>query len=352
MVFFAVIILSGFISISAAEEACDLYGGVGENLSLPLNFNKRISKYSLKWVHNTKTLFFRDGKGQLFKGKQGDVSATGSLQLKNLQFSSAGVYEANVLSPNGNLVTQWSCRLCVMDKVSKPQLTYVCDFQSRTVNLNCNVSRPQGLDFSWMRNDTLLPSERRQTLSVSFPMLKEQRTFTCTVANKVSVKKSDTVRPTCTSPSSSPPNLLCFPSKTVVAAVAGGVSLILLLIVIVVVLCFYYRCNETQKGLREKGTVRMLFLKKLGRDSMSPDYVTMNPTENPRPPSPKPSPRDSYQNVPPLKAQPGNGPVQLSTVAQRQQPSPVPKQRTKTTNGMCLPQQTFNDKEENVKFAF
>ncbi|CAB1440014.1 unnamed protein product [Pleuronectes platessa] len=81
---------------------------------------------------------------------------------------------------------------------------------------------------------------------------------------------------------------------------------------------------------------------------MSPDYETMNPTENPRPPSPKPSPRVFNQNVPLPEAQPGNGPVQLSTVAQRQQPSPVPKPRTKTTNGMCLPPETFSDKEKNV----
>ncbi|CAB1440013.1 unnamed protein product [Pleuronectes platessa] len=89
MACFAVIILSGFISISAAKEACDIYGGVGQDRSLPLNFNGLLNKHSLRWDHNTKTLFFRDRQGKVSVGESGDVSATGSLQLKNLQFSSA-----------------------------------------------------------------------------------------------------------------------------------------------------------------------------------------------------------------------------------------------------------------------
>ncbi|XP_034444964.1 T-cell surface antigen CD2 [Hippoglossus hippoglossus] len=333
MACFAVIILSGFISISAAKEACDHYAAVGQSLTLRLDFKGLKNTHGLSWYHNAKILFDRQG-GKVIVGKPGDVSATGDLQLKNLQFSSAGIYHADY----GISKEDWS--LCVMDKVSKPQLTYVCDFKSSTVNLNCDVSKPQGLDFSWMPDDT---SSTRQTLSVSF---KEQRSFTCSVGNNVSSARSDTVRPTCTHPSPSPPNLLCFPSKTVVAAVAGGVSLILLLIVIVIVLCFYYRCNKTQKGLREKGAVRMLSVN-MREPDISPDYETMNPTENPPPPSPKPPPRVCNQNVPPPEAQTGNGLLQLSTVAERQPPSPVPKPRTKTTNiGMCLPQETFSDKEK------
>ncbi|XP_060932989.1 T-cell surface antigen CD2-like [Limanda limanda] len=329
MACFAVIILSGFISISAAKETCDRYAAVGQSRTLTLDFKGLENKNALKWSHNNKTLFLRDGRGNVSVGKKGDVSATGSLELKNLQFSDAGVYEGEVQSFKRPLPKTW--RVCVMDKVSKPQLTYVCDLKSSTVNLNCNVSRPQDLDFSWMLNDKSLTGGR-QTLGVPIPLLKEQRSFTCSVANRVSKERSDAVRPTC-------PSMLCLSPKTVVAAVAGGVSLILFLIVIIVVLCFYYRCNKTQNGLREKWVIRMLSLNMLERDSISPDYETMNPAENPPPPSPKPIPRACYQNVPPPEAQPGNGPVQLSNIAERQQPSPVPKPRTKTTNiGMFLPQ--------------
>ena len=345
MACFAVIILSGFISISAAKEACDLYGAVGESLTLPLplEFMRVANTDGLRWLHNGKPLFIRL-EGRQTVGKPRDVSADGNLQLKNLQVSNAGFYEAKVQHLTGALVKAWSGHLCVMDKVSKPQLTYVCDFESSTINLNCDVTEPQGLNFSWMLNEKST-RETGQTWHVS---LKEQRSFTCRVANRVSMERSDTVRPTCTRPaSSSPTDLLCFPPKTVVAAIAGGVSVILLLIAIIIVLCFYYRCNKTQKVLRENAAVRMLSVNKREQD-----YETMNPTKNPRPPSPEPSWRASYVNVPPPEAQTGNGPLQLSTAAERQQPSPVPKPRTKITNiGMSLPQETVSGKENNTFVA-
>ncbi|XP_019934346.2 T-cell surface antigen CD2-like [Paralichthys olivaceus] len=328
MACFAVIILSGFVSISAAKEAFELYAAVGQSLTLPLDFVGLSNRHTLRWTHN-KTIVFFGQQGRVNVGKPGDISANGSLQLKNLQFSSAGAYQAVVLNPDDTLAKEWQGRLFMMSKVSKPQLTYVCDVKSGAADLNCNVAKPQGLDFSWMLNDVMLTNEIRQTLSVSLAHMKGPRGFSCSIANKVSRERSNTVHPNCRSPS---PNLLCFPSKTVFAAVTGGVSVILLLIVIIIVLLIYYRRNRTQTGLREKGDVRMLSLNKQEPGSISPEYETMHPTEDPRPPSPKPSPRASYQNVSPPEAQTGNSPLQLSTVTESKQPSPMPKPRTKKSN--------------------
>ncbi|XP_071350046.1 T-cell surface antigen CD2-like [Trachinotus anak] len=329
--FAAFIILSGFINLllAANKDTCDLSAAVGQSLTLPFVFEGLANTHVLKWTHNNTLIFYRQ-QGKVSVGKTEDISATGSLWLKNLQFSSAGIYQANVLYPNNTSAKTGSVRLCVMDKVPKPQLIYVCDFKSSVVNLNCKVAKPHGLVFSWTLDEKTLTSETSQTLSISLTQLKGERSFTCSVTNKVSKEKSDTVRPTCKNPTPSPPPSLCFPSKTVVAVAAGGVSLILLLLIIIIVLCCCRRQDKTQLRLRKKGELRMLSLTKREPDSISPVYETMQPSEDSPPPSPKPSPRPCYQNVSEPEAQMENRPLQLPTAAaEGQQPSPVPKPRTK-----------------------
>ncbi|KAM7396989.1 hypothetical protein PAMP_019988 [Pampus punctatissimus] len=315
-----VIILSGFNKLSAAKDICDYYAAVGQ--SLTLDQRGLASTDELKWTHNN-TIIFHIQQGKVSVGKPDDISATGSLLLKNLNFSSAGIYKAHVLRSNGIMIDTLT-HICMMDKVSKPQISYVCDFKSGAVNLNCHVAKPQGLVFSWTLDESTLTSETHQTLSISLTHLKGERSFTCSAANKVSKEKSDRVRPSCKSPS--PPPLLCFTSKIVIAVLAGGSSLILLLLIIIMILC----CKKTKMRLRDKGELRMISLNKQEPDSISPDYETMHPTEeSSTPPSPKPTPRACYPNVSQPEVQTEKSLSQLSTAAEDPQPSPVPKPRTK-----------------------
>lgn len=329
MACFAVIILFGFINLAASKDTCDHYAIVGQSLTLPFVYEGLANTHVLRWTHNSTIIFYRQ-HGRVSVGKSDDITATGSILLKNLEPSSAGIYQANVLHANGTLAKTGTNHLCMMDKVSKPQVTYICDPKSSAVNLNCHVAKPQGLAFSWTLDGKTLPSETRQTLSISLAQLKGVRSFTCSVANKVSIEKSDTVRPTCKSPE--PPTLLCFTSKTVTAVLAGGAGLILLLLIIIVVLCCCHRRNKTQMRHRDEGELRMLSLNKREPGSIGPEYETMHPPEDSPPPTPKSSPRACYENVSQPEAQTENRPAQLTTAAEGQQPSPVPKPRTKTSN--------------------
>ncbi|KAI3370652.1 hypothetical protein L3Q82_007215 [Scortum barcoo] len=323
----SVIILSGFVNLSAAnKDTCDLYAAVGESLTLPFVYNGLTNSHVLRWTHNSTIIFYRE-KGIMSFGKTKDITATGSLLLKDLQFSSAGNYQADVLNPNGAPARNWTGRLCIMDKVSKPHLTYVCDSKSGAVILNCNVAKPQGLVFSWTLDEKILTSETRQTLSISLAQLKGER-FTCSVANKVSTEKSDIVRPSCKSPP--PPTVLCFTPKTVVAALAGAAGLILLLLVIIIVLCCLRRRNKTQMRRGDKGELMMLSVQKREPDSNSPEYETMHQAEESPAPSPEPSPKACYESVSQPEGQTQNRLPQPSTAAEGQQPSPVPKPRMKT----------------------
>uniref|UniRef100_A0A3Q1AYB0 Ig-like domain-containing protein n=1 Tax=Amphiprion ocellaris TaxID=80972 RepID=A0A3Q1AYB0_AMPOC len=229
-----VIFLLGFIDISATKDICELYAAVGQqSLTLPFVYERLANSHLVKWTHNSTLIFYRE-QGKVSVGKPQDISATGSLFLKNLLFSSAGTYQAEVLYPNGTLAKMWTGRLCMMDKVSKPRLSYVCDFKFNAVNLNCDVVKPQGLVFSWTLDGKTLTSETRPTLSISLTQLKGEGSFTCTAANKASKEISDIVRPTCKSPPPPPPPppppMLCFTRQTVVAALAGAAALILLFI--------------------------------------------------------------------------------------------------------------------------
>lgn len=324
-----VIVLLGFINLSAAKkETCELYAAVGQSLTLPFGFEGPSNSHVLKWTHEKRIIFYRE-HGKVSVGKPNDVSPTGSLLLKNLQFSSAGTYEAYVPHPNGTVAKPWTTHLCMMDKVSKPQLTYSCDLKTGDVILNCHVAKPQDLVFSWTLDGKTLTSETRQALSISLAHLKGERSFTCSVANKVSKEESDTVRPTCKIPS--PPILLCFTSKTVVAVLAGGGGLILLLLIIVIILCFRHRCSQKQTRLRDKGELRMLSLNKREPDSIH-QYETMHPIEDSPTLSSEPSLRPCYETVSQPEAQTESRPPQLSTAAEGQQPSPVPRPRTKAPN--------------------
>lgn len=327
-----VIILSGSVHLLSAanKDTCDFYGAVGESLTLPFVYEGLTNTHVLKWTHNS-TLIFHRQQGRVNIGKTEDVSATGSLLLRNLQFKSAGAYQADVLHSNATFSKTWSGRLCVIEKVAKPQLTYTCDFKSKAVKLNCDVAKPLGLTFSWTLDGKTLTSETKQTLSISLEQLKGERSFTCAAANKASVERSETVRPACESPPPSPPppHSVCLTRKTVVAAAAGGVSVILLMLIIIIVLCCCLRRNKSKLRVEEKGELRMLSLSKREPDSSGPVYETMHPGEDSPSQTPKPSERACYQNVSELEAQIENRPLQLPTAAEEREPSPVPKPRTK-----------------------
>ncbi|XP_013876268.1 uncharacterized protein si:dkey-11f4.20 [Austrofundulus limnaeus] len=321
------ILLPVLIDLSAGNNTCNLYAAVGESLTLPFAFGGLGNTHSLRWTHN-KTIIFTKQKGRVTKGKPEDINATGSILLKNVGFSSAGIYEANISHSNGTIVKAWMDRLCVMEKVSKPRLDHICD--SSAVNFSCNVAKPQGLDFSWTLNKKTLLGETKQTLRISLSHLKEERTFACSVANKVSVESSETVRPACKAP------LLCFKPQVVVAVLAGGAGLIFFLLIAVVALCCCVRRTKPQTNPRDKQEIKMLSVKKQEAEPISPEYEAMHNIQSSPSPSPKPSPRACYKNVSQPYAQTDNRPLQMFPAAEGQRSSPVPKPRTKNAQTLNI----------------
>lgn len=324
--FLGVIILSGFIDLLAANY-CDIYATVGQSLTLPFFFDGLNKLHVVRWTHNSTIVFYRQ-QGRISVGKEADISANASLLLKNLQPSSAGIYQVNVLHPDGRPAQSWSGQLCILERVLKPQLTYTCDFKTSVVNLNCHVANPQGLGFIWTLDGSSLANERKQKLSISLEKLKGEERFTCTVANKVSKMESDAVHAACKIPTPPPPTLLCYTPKTVKAVLTGHACLILLLLTIIIVQCCCCKRNKAQ--ITQKQELRMVSISKEEPESISPDYETMLPNEESLAPNPEPSPRACYERVSQPNSKTENRSSHLSPTAGVKQPSPVPKPRTKS----------------------
>lgn len=326
-----VALVSGFSGLLAADS-CDLYAAPGQNLTLPFSFPGLQRLHVLRWTHDRKVVFYRE-RSRVTTGRQDDVTADGSLLLTRLQASAAGWYRVDVLHPNGTSANSWSGRLCVQERVLKPGLVYTCD--SRSVHLDCLEADPRGVVFQWALDGKRLEGESGQRLSVPLARLKGQSSVTCSVANKVSRAESHGERPVCKSPAPAPPPtpvLLCYTSRTVKAVLAGGACLILLLLIVVILQCCCRRRHRSR--LADKQELGMVTVGPGELGSAGPEYQNIRCTaESPAPPSPKPSTWTCYENVSqPDSAKTGNSPAHLSSspaAEVKQQPSPVPKPRTK-----------------------
>ncbi|XP_061774044.1 uncharacterized protein LOC133563771 [Nerophis ophidion] len=311
------VLICGFHENPAASGTCDVYATVGEDVVLALNFTQLGKTDQLSWTRDSVPAYVRDHRGVRI-GKPQDVSLSGSLLLKNLKLSSSGLYEGKKSSANGTVLTSWSGRLCVMDKVSKPLLRYVCDHKFGFLNLSCHVAKAQDLQFSWILNGFRIADASSQTLNLSL-LKNADWDLTCLAENKVSAGGSDAVS---LSACRNPP-MLCFTSKMVFAVLAGGAALLLLLLVVFIVVCHHLRRRRRHNTIGNKRELRMLSIKQ--NESVSSEYEIMNV---PSGPVPEPLPRTRHPSVSEAEGRLESSLLPPDDMADRQ-PSPVPKPRTK-----------------------
>lgn len=319
------VILMGSLDLLAAN-GCDIYGAVGQDLVLPFTYDRLDLSHVVRWVHNKKVVFYRQ-QGRVSPGNASDLSRNGSLTLRDLRFSSSGEYQVDVLHRDNTLAVRWSRRLCVQDRVSKPQLTSSCDFPTSTLQLTCQVARTEGVYFSWAIDGQFLPSEKKQKLNVSLAETKAGTSFTCSAANGISQEKSDIVRHTCTTSAAPQAGKYCFGLQTVQATFAGGAFLLLLLLAIIIALCCR-RQRHRSPGAKDREAFRMRNARNVREaGSVSPDYETMLPPAGPQGQNGE---QDYYLPVPQPQDKPADRPSNHPAAEEGKRYSPVPKPRTKT----------------------
>ncbi|XP_038164863.1 T-cell surface antigen CD2-like [Cyprinodon tularosa] len=323
---FGQILLLGLISFATANSStCQIYAAVGESVTLPFFYKGLTKSNTLRWTHGNTIIFLRE-KGRITVGKPENITTTGSFLLRNVKLQNAGTYRVEALHLNNTLAKNWTGQLCVMEKVSKPQLHYSCD----TVKLSCQVAKPEGLAFSWTIDKKTLPSETRQTLTISLSQLKEKSSISCSVANKVSAESSETVWPTCKVLKQNV-GTLCFQTKTVVGVMAVGVVLVIILLIVNIILCSLYRRTKTKMQVCDEDRISIVFANKR-EPECSTVYENIDNKKSCSSPNPQPSPRAVYK--PDVETE--TKPLQLSTAAKGQQPSPVPKPRTKNAKPLNI----------------
>ncbi|XP_072292027.1 uncharacterized protein [Eucyclogobius newberryi] len=310
-----------FVISAAKKETCDLHAAIGIRMTLPFVYEKLANTEKLVWRHNHTVIYQRD-KGKVSDGKPDDITASGSLVLTNPKLTSAGVYQAQVFNMTGALMKTFNSFLCVMEKVPKPTLTYNCD--PKSVRIYCHTVKAQDLRYSWTMDGKILKGEESSALTVASSKLQSKTSFSCSVSNQVSNEISDIVSPVCKSQPPSSQNLLCFQPKTVLAVVTGAGAVVIVLVIVIVALCCCRRRNKSPER-REKEEPRMLYLTQRETET---DYETMHVPESSQEPSPKPSPSaDDRKTIPEPEA--AGVCLQPALPTQGQDPSPVPKPRTK-----------------------
>jgi len=308
-----------FTSAAVNLDVCTVPTLLGGGLTLTLEHKLLNDNNTLRWEHNGTVIFYRQGR-RVRTGQATDVNADGYLLLRNLDFSSAGVYMGVEVNGTGARVNGWSGRVCVREGVPRPELTFVCAYRSDglvTATLNCGVANPKDVDFSWTRQG--LPvngAPPGHTLSVSLG--KDDEEFSCSVRNGVSREKRDLLNIICpprpppcpppcppppppTPPPPPPPALYSFRAGTVIAAMVGGIALILLLLIVTVVLCYRW---QKQAKLERRTDLPMdrSYTDLCGTDGVNADYEVIH-----RPgvsPGPGPGPAAGPRNPPPVTNQP------------------------------------------------
>lgn len=313
--FAPLLVLTGLADLLAVN-GCDFYRGVGQDLTLPFIFDRLDLSHVVRWTHNNTILFYRQ-QGYISTGNATDVSLAGSLLLKDLQLSSSGDYRVFVLHPNDTQAAAWSRRVCVLDSVPKPDLSYLCDFSASSVTLNCHVAKAQGVEFSWVVDGKFL-SAKTQTLRFSLAKVEGGMSFVCSVSNIVSRESSGTVRPLCQRSLPTPSGPYCFSLKMVQGVFAGGAGLFVLLLSIIMILC----CRRQRRRPWREGDGGETRMRDL-RNAHEQNYEVMLSPKEPQLQNSEhcyltvPQPEDPTANRPPPCPEEG------------QRASPVPKPRTK-----------------------
>ncbi|KAJ8342370.1 hypothetical protein SKAU_G00322980 [Synaphobranchus kaupii] len=164
------------------EDPCR-YVAVGDSVTISLQRSADCVESSLTWKLNSTDIFRR--KQHVRLGKDSDVTSDGSLQLVDLQRHKSGEYKAELYNAGGMICGKATETLCVIERVSKPSVTYTCSKDS--VTLTCNGEES---DIKWSFNRLSMEGEFKKTVTV--PGRPDHNVnYSCTAWDTVSEETSD-----------------------------------------------------------------------------------------------------------------------------------------------------------------
>ncbi|XP_064208905.1 uncharacterized protein LOC135264137 [Anguilla rostrata] len=180
----AVVLLLPVVLAQGNGVPC-LYKAVGDSVTIPLQRKDCGGENSLSWKFNSGEIF-RKKKQTVSVGKDLDVTEDGSLKLADLQVSSSGVYIGELHDTDGKRCGQARQNLCVIERVSRPYVTYTCSEDA--VTLTCDSAESK---VKWTLNGGDIPEGAfKKTLTVPGRPAHDAK-YSCTAWNEVSQEKSE-----------------------------------------------------------------------------------------------------------------------------------------------------------------
>ncbi|XP_051797739.1 T-cell surface antigen CD2 [Acanthochromis polyacanthus] len=262
-----VLLLLCCFSSSDSKDVCDQYAAVGDSVTIQLKYEWTDSGVNgLKWWRDYDNIIYRRGQ-KFITQKTADIDqGNGSLKLTNVMKADEGGYTPQVYKPDGtSAVTLTSIRLCVLERVQKPEVKFMCQGSKKeNVEFTCTPDKKDlDVKFQWLQKDKVVATSRtlkRESAKV------ENEVFTCNVSNEVSFAISESITQNCSKSGG-----ITFPEKVfgidIWIIVGGGAGIVLLLIILVIICCLRARRTKRMR-LKDEGEFRLQFT----RPEQHPQY--------------------------------------------------------------------------------
>ncbi|XP_017289979.3 T-cell surface antigen CD2 isoform X2 [Kryptolebias marmoratus] len=228
-----VLFLLCFAAIASKEfsDGCDQYNATGTKVFVPLKHKLKPGE-RLTWKYNNEVKV-RAKQEEVTSGKAQNIAKDGSYILQNVKKEQSGDYSCEVFDGNGHQTFTSKTHLCVLDPVSKPEVTTECK-ESKAIFKCVLDQQPKDVQVKWLQDGKGI-RETKNPLEKKASDTKAQK-FSCEVSNKVSSKTSEPSTHDCLVEilPGIPDELL---GISIWFFVAGGGGIVLVLIIIVIVCC-------------------------------------------------------------------------------------------------------------------
>ncbi|XP_030044235.1 SLAM family member 5-like isoform X1 [Microcaecilia unicolor] len=181
----------------------DVFGILGESVTLPLKIPQGVKVYEIFWRFETvgSIALIKEGNGldffhSPFKERLRIHDGKFSLQIQSLREKDGGSYTAEIKTSTA--VSNREYKLHVFSRLQNPIIEpykVTDDSGNITCNvaLNCTVKNGEGVNYNWTAENSRLFQEG-SFLNVSLDLMETNVTYTCTARNPVS-ENSTQVRP-------------------------------------------------------------------------------------------------------------------------------------------------------------
>ncbi|XP_037062832.1 T-cell surface antigen CD2 isoform X2 [Peromyscus leucopus] len=158
-----------------------IWGTLGHDINLTIPVIQVTEVDEVRWVKGGNLVAqFKRGTKPFSKSEAFKILADGSLHIKQLKRDDNGTYDVEVYDVDGKSKLQKAFRLSILERVSKPAITWECS----NTTLTCEVKEGTGLELKLYRGKRLLASGHQKIIGHKWTTLSGP--FKCNAKNKVS----------------------------------------------------------------------------------------------------------------------------------------------------------------------